>query len=318
MKTINIIISVILLSSCSTYKMLTIGKNTKPINIQYPDMNTLIYDDKRAYEFKKANSDKLIINLEGSNWYSVLGYTDNKKFQKSGWWYFILEEFRDDFTILVPEKLNYELGKYYYYDIDVRMTYALENLVECYSTIINNYLSENKYSTVFLVGSSEGACILPLVYKNIKENNKISGLVSISYGGLSRYEQIKILANTPLNISILTRDIFKNIDKYKKDIELYPNSIGDFIGFSYIYWKSFFDYRPFDDYKDIDIPVLFIHGEQDINVPVESTKYVQDNLSNRPFEYLYYGDADHNSFRKSIKTMKDLENKSRAWIYNHL
>jgi pimeloyl-ACP methyl ester carboxylesterase len=298
--------------------MLTISKNTKPINIQYPNMNTLIYENKRAYEFKKINADKLIIILEGSNWYSVLGYADNKKFQKSGWWYFILEEFKDDFTILVPEKLNYELGKYYYYDVDVRATYTLENLVECYSAIINNYLSENKFSTIFLVGSSEGACILPLVYKNIRENNKVSGLVSISYGGLSRYEQIKILADTQLNISILTRGVFKNIDEYKSDIELYPNSIGDFIGFSYVYWNSFFDYKPFDDYKDIDVSVLFIHGEQDINVPVESTKYIQDNLSNKSFEYLYYSDADHNSFRNSIKTMKDLERKSRVWIYNHL
>ncbi|MDR2747961.1 MAG: alpha/beta hydrolase, partial [Treponema sp.] len=248
----------------------------------------------------------------------VLGYTDNKKFQKSGWWYFVLEEFKDDFTILVPEKLNYELGKYYYYDVDARKTYTLENLVECYSTIINTYLSENKYSTIFLIGSSEGACILPLVYKKISENNKISGLVSISYGGLSRYEQIKILADTQLNMSILTRDIFKNIDKYKDDVELHPGSIEDFIGFSYIYWNSFFDYRPFDDYKDIDIPVLFIHGGQDVNVPVESTKYVQNNLSNKPFEYLYYDDADHNSFRNSIKTMKDLESKSRIWIYNNV
>jgi pimeloyl-ACP methyl ester carboxylesterase len=298
--------------------MLTVGKNTKPINIQYPYMNTLIYENRRAYEFRKTNTDKLIISLEGSNWHSVLGYTDNKKFKKSGWWYFIVEEFKDDFTILVLEKLNFELGKYYYYDVDVRKKYTLENLVECYSAIINEYLSVNRYSTVFLVGSSEGACILPLVYNNVKGNNNISGLVSISYGGLSRYEQMKILADTQLNISPLTRDIFQNIDAYKSDIELYPHSIGDFVGFSYNYWNSFFDYGPFDEYKGIDIPVLFIHGEKDVNVPVESTKYIENNLPDKQFEYLYYGDADHHSFRNSIKTMKDLESKSRAWIYSHL
>ena len=316
----NIILTIfiLVLSSCSTYKMLTISKNTKPINSQYPNMNTIIYGNNRVYEFKNGNSDKLIINVEGSGWYSVLGYTDGNTFQKGGWWYFIVEQFKENFTILVPEKLNYKLGMYYYYDPEIREEYTLENLVENYSTTINNYLSENNYSKIILVGSSEGACILPLIYKNIIDNDKIVTMASISYGGLSWYEQMKILANSQLNVPSLTRYVYQNIDKYKNDIELYPNSIGDFIGFSYRYWNSFLDYKPFDDYKDIDIPVLFIHGEQDINVPVESTLYIQNNLPNKPFEYLYYTDADHHSFRNSIKTMKDLESKSKEWIDRHL
>jgi esterase/lipase len=311
MKYVNLAVFVLLISSCSTYRMLTISKNTKPLNKQYPNMNTLVYGNSRAYEFKNNNSDKLIINIEGSGWYSVLGYTNNNKIQKGGWWYFVVEEFKNEFTILVPEKLTFELGKFYYYDTDVKKEYTLEN----YSVTINNYLSENNYSQIILVGSSEGACILPLVYKNIINNNKISCMVSVSYGGLSRCEQIKILANSQLNISDMTRNVFQNIEEYKKDIELYSNSIGDFAGFSYTHWSSFFDYKPFDEYKGIYIPVLFIHGEQDVNVPVESARYIQNNLPNKPFEYLYYGDADHNSFRNSIKTMKDLENRARTWLY---
>jgi pimeloyl-ACP methyl ester carboxylesterase len=297
---------------------LTIGKNTKPIHKQYPGMRTIIYENNRAYEFKNTNSDYLIINIEGSGLYSVLGYSTDKTMKKSGWWYFIVEEFGNEFTILVPEKLNYEIGKYYQYDVDIRKTYTLENLLECYSKVINNYLSENNYSRIILVGSSEGACILPALYQRILNKDKISGMVSISYGGLSRYEQIKILANSQLNIQYLLRDIYKNIDIYKNDIELYPNSIGDFIGFPYIYWKSIFDYSPFEEYKEIEVPVLFIHGELDTNTPIESTKYIQNNLPNKPFEYLYYSDADHNSFRNSIKTINDLKDKSREWIYKRL
>jgi predicted esterase len=298
--------------------MLTLGNNTKPLNIQYPNMKTLVYGNNKAYEFRNNDADKLIISIEGSGWHSALGYMENNKWHKNGWWYFALEEFKNEFTLLVPEKLTYELGKGYYYDIDIRKEYVLENLVKCYSAIINTYISENNYSKIILVGSSEGACILPLVYENIINKELISGMVSISYGGLSRFEQINILAHSQLNIPGTLKDIFLNFDNYKEDINLYPNSIGEFIGFTYVYWNSILDYKPFDGYKDIDIPVLFIHGELDVNVPIESTKYIQENLPNKPFEYLYYGDADHNSFRNSIKTMKDLESKCREWIYKQI
>jgi pimeloyl-ACP methyl ester carboxylesterase len=298
--------------------MLTISKNTKPINKQYPDMRTIIYGNNRAYEFKNGNSDQLIINIEGSGFYSVLGVSTQDTMQKAGWWYFLVEEFGGEFSILVPEKLNFELGKNYYYDVNTRREYTVENLIENYSNVINNYLTENNYSKIILVGSSEGACILPGLYKKLLNKDKISGMVAISYGGLSWYEQMKILAESPLNIHYLLRDIYKNIDLYKTDIELYPDSIGDFIGNAYTYWNSIFDYSPFEEYKDIEVPILFIHGELDTNVPVESTKFIQENLPDKPFEYLYYGDADHHSFRNSIKTINNLRDKSREWMYRQL
>jgi pimeloyl-ACP methyl ester carboxylesterase len=148
---------------------------------------------------------------------------------------------------------------------------------------------------------------------NIKNKQNISGLVSVSYGGLSGYEQIEILKKSSLNIQ-LSQNILQSFDAYKKDIDLYPNSIGEIFGMTYRWFNSVFNYKPFDDYKNIDIPILFIHGELDGNVPVESTRYIQDNLPNKPFEYLYFSDADHHSFRNSGKTIKELISKSRKWL----
>ena len=314
-------IAILIVSSCatnnkSTYnKLLNLENNTKPINEQYPNMKVIDYGNNKAYEFKNKNSDILAIIIEGSGLFSVLGWEENNQFYKGGLWPYLLELFKDDSSVLVLEKLNFELGKFYRYDINFRKTYTLENLVKCYSEIINTYLSENSYSKVVLVGSSEGACVLPRVYKNTTNKNMISGIVSVAYGGLSRYDQIKILANTQLEgINNVNREIFKNIDLYKKDINLYPNSIGEFLDYPYAWWNSIFEYIPFDDYKEITIPVLFIHGELDVNVPIESTRYIQDNLPNKPFEYLIYPDADHYSFMNSEKTFYDLVNKSREWL----
>jgi pimeloyl-ACP methyl ester carboxylesterase len=312
-----VVLFVVTLSLSSIIKILAIGQITLPLNILYNNMNILTYENSSAYEFKNEKSNKLIINIEGSGWQSVLGYGDNKRWKKTGWWYYIVEEFNDKFTILVPEKLNFEMsGGYYGFDINSRKNYTFDGLVDCYSEIINNYLSQNSYSTVIIVGSSEGGIILPKIYNNLNYKDNILGLVSISAGGLSRYEALKILSDTSLNISNGWKRALSNIDYYIKDIEKYPDSEGDFAGYSYRYWNSFLDYRPFDDFNNINIPVLFIHGERDINVPVESTKYIQENLLNKPFEYLYFQDADHHSFRNSIKTIKTVIKKSKMWINN--
>ena len=322
MKFFNVFFIVILiLSSCSTYnkstysQLLNLEHNTNPLIEQYPNMKIKDYGNNKAYEFKNEDSDILAIIIEGSGFYSVLGWEENNQFQKQGLWFYLLELFKDDCSVLILEKMNFEFGKYYKYDINFRKTYTLENLVKSYSENINNYLSENNYSKVVLLGSSEGACILPRVYKNVLNNNMISGMVSVSYGGLSRYDQLKLLANSQLDsINNMTREVFNDIDLYKEDFNLYPNSIGEFLEFPYAWWNSIVDYKPFNDYKEINIPVLFIHGELDFNVPVESTKYIQDNLPDKPFEYLIYPDADHHSFMNSEKTFYDLVTRSREWL----
>ena len=302
------------LASCSTYRLATLHNNIKPIRTQYPNMKIVSHENNKAYEFRNNNSDTLLIVIEGSGWSSALGFEENNQFYKSGMWPYIVEEFKGECTILVLEKLNFELGKIYYFDLEIRENYTLGNLVKNYSENINTYLSENSFSKIVLIGTSEGACVLPLVYKNIQNNNKISGIASIAYGGLSLYEQIKILANTQLDLPYYLRTFYQNIDIYKNDIKQYSNSLGELGNLSYIWWNSILDYSPLDDYVDINIPVLFIHGELDIDVPVESTKYIQENIQGKLFEFLIYADADHHSFMSSKETLKDFRIKSREWI----
>ena len=46
--------------------------------------------------------------------------------------------------------------------------------------------------------------------------------------------------------------------------------------------------RPFDFYVNIEIPVLFIHGGMDVNIPVGSTRHVEQNLQDKSFDFIYY------------------------------
>jgi pimeloyl-ACP methyl ester carboxylesterase len=226
-------------------------------------------------------------------------------------------EFKEEFTILVPEKFNRDPSdpnrnpnpkeEYYEYDNAAREKYTVDNLADRNAEIINQYLAENNYSTVIIVGGSEGACVLPLVYENIKNKQDISGLISIAYGGLSMYEQMKIFADSPLKSQYSSWELQK-LDMIKECNDLHPNSIDEQFGVAY----GFFNYKPFDDYKNIDIPVLFIHGELDGNVPVESTRYIQENLPENPFEYIYLAHSSHTFI--SRKDRKEALSKARAWI----
>jgi len=89
------------------------------------------------------------------------------------------------------------------------------------------------------------------------------------------------------------REACQNIDELKMEIELYSNSLGEIMGYTYGWWNSFINYRPYDYFKNINIPILFIHGRQDIMVPVESTKYIQDNIQTSSFNYIYIENGDH-------------------------
>jgi pimeloyl-ACP methyl ester carboxylesterase len=149
----------------------------------------------------------------------------------------------------------------------------------------------------------------------ISDKERIRCMVAIAYGGLSLYEQRIILANSELSMPDPWKDIFRNVDEYKKDIELHANSLGDLAGLPYIWYHSMLNYKPFALYVHIDVPVLFIHGEKDVNVPVESTRYVQENLPDKPFDYLYAEDADHNFATK--KAIKMLKQDAVRWVDEH-
>jgi pimeloyl-ACP methyl ester carboxylesterase len=309
MKRLYLLIGVltVIFTSCKTVGY----ESTSP----YQNMTILNYGDNTVYEFKHTYSGKLIIYIEGTGYYSVLGWKDNGGWGNITTAGYIVDLLQDKYNILIPERLNMKLGTYYYYSPEMRRNYTLENLVEVYSTAINKYLSEHTYSSIVLAGYSEGACLLPLIYQNIKSENNITGMVSISYGGLSVYEQIKILGNSSLNMPDYYREACKSIEEYRQDIELYPDSIGEIMGYTYRWWNSFKDYKPFDDIINMDIPVLFIHGELDITVPVESTQYIQENIENKQFDYLYCDDADH--YYGTKNSGKLFEKDMVEWIHKH-
>ena len=284
-KFVTVIFIISLFSSCTT-----LNKNNP-----YPDMKTLTYNGNFAYEFKSkgGRTDKLIMVFEGSGWGSSLGLYEDNEWRFTGTGAQLIQALRSDYTILMPEKWNRVPGINYIDDMNARLQYTKENLIECYVSTIDNYIAENNFSGVFLIGTSEGAAVLPLVYESMKNKSLVKGMVSVAAGGLSIYESYLINIEKE-NISDFWKDAYsysirmqENLEEYYESTEKTP------MGLVHRQMASFLNLRPFDYYVTIDIPVLFIHGKKDLNIAVESTMYIKENLPAKPFEYIIYEDMGH-------------------------
>jgi fermentation-respiration switch protein FrsA (DUF1100 family) len=279
----------------------------------YPGLKVISTENTTGYEFRNLSSKKLLIVLEGSGWSSVLGV------KKNNWKYvgvtaWLLQDLKSEYTIFVPEKFKREPGRDYFNDFEERERYTFMNLLACYTESINSYIVNNTFDSIGIIGISEGAIILPVLYTKIN-NAKVNFLVAYAGGGLSLRESYEIFAASSRRLSGYRKALFAAIVETYKTTP-YPDSLdAGFSAFPFRWWSSFIDVRPFDYYKNINIPVLFVHGEKDQNVPVESSRYVEHNLPQKPFSYIYYPYLKHTPATYKQKTVfrKDIA----AWITTH-
>jgi pimeloyl-ACP methyl ester carboxylesterase len=250
------------------------------------------YGKSHAYVFENELSDKLIITIEGSGWDSVLGTKNEKKWLVTHDGAQFLQVLRDRYTFFIPEKFGRQPGFEYSGDMEDRAKYTADNLLACYLESINEYLVEHSFSSIVLIGSSEGGILLPLIYEGMNNKDLVTAMVSISYGGLSLFECYRILANDSVGLPEGYKEMYLFLTYYFnpesgefKDRDTFEE---DVYGFTFRWFNSFKNIRPFDYYKNINIPVLFVHGETDYNIPVHSTIYLQQNLPEKPFTYKYF------------------------------
>lgn len=282
----------------------------------YPNMEILSFPNSQAYLIPNDTSDKLVIVLEGSGWSSVLGIKENNTWTSVQLASQFIQELNEDYTFLIPEKLRRQPGLNYFKDIEDRANYSAENLMACYTESINSFLAEQNFSSIVLIGTSEGAILLPLVYEKMTDKDKVAAMVSISFGGMSMNESYNILSkrkDLPEGLFGAYFDLPKIFSPSSK--EIYDSFEENYFGQTIRWFNSILNIKPYDYYKNIIIPILFIHGESDYKVAVDSTRYIQENLPDKPFEYKYYlWDHLPRSYNDWIQFRKDIA----EWIRNIL
>lgn len=303
-KLLGFALAILLLLSCVT----TYNRRNP-----YPNIEIRSFNYSKGYEFKNHASNKLLIILEGSGWTSVLGEKHNNIWTEVGTAAQMIQVLQDRYTIFIPEKFSREPGINYFEDRNERAEYTIDNIITCYRESIEEYLSQKKYESIVIMGSSEGAVILPLLYHQL-DNPNISILVSVAGGGLSPHESYFVLATSDITPKSWKKLYNQVIEKYKS--KPYPDSLEiGFLGMPFRFWSSFIDIRPIDYYQYIDIPVLFVHGEKDYIVPKESTQFVENNLPKKPFDYIYYQKMKHgpSGYKETVTFRENIA----TWIIEH-
>ena len=220
--------------------------------------------------------------------------------------------FSPDFDILVPEKMNVTLGNDHTADVKALSHYSLPELVSSTELVIDTFLKDTNYQNVFLVGVSEGAAILPKVYNNLKYKGRISRLVSLGGGGLSQFQEFKLITKSNLPMPKRYKEALMKVDATMKEIKKDPDSLEKtYCGWPFRRWSGFMSYRPLDELITINIPVLMRHGEKDISAPVESARVVVkefNKLGKTNLCYYEYKNGDHRfngDFDTIMKIMND-------------
>lgn len=259
-------------------------------------------------------NENLIIYLDGSSWGSALGVKGMMiPWRKVTMAMALHKNLSKSYDLLVPEKLNYEMGKEYEYDYKndrfdnprIVSEYTLSNRVLAARTVIDSFLKTENYRNVVILGFSEGALILPKVYNELKQKNKITGLINVSYGGMS-YAQV--LEEQAKNDTAFRNYLASAFEKIKNN----PDAIDKHaFGWPLKKWSDFMWYEPLSDYKNINIPILLIHGVQDKNVSVESARYLVREFEKLGKYNLFYHEVnDNHSLNNSVSLIKEIEN----WI----
>lgn len=180
------------------------------------------------------------------------------------------------FDLLVPEYRNVELGAR---GEDVPRGYTLDERVLAAVAAIDAFLDGTSYSSVAIVGHSEGALIAARVHGALRSRARVTRLALLSFGGLSQYESFRILRDTYRGPRAGYSRELARVDEIVEAVGREPSSVEKtWLGWPYRRWATFGPYRPIDDLRRVDVPVLIVHGDADDLAPVESSRFAVEEL----------------------------------------
>lgn len=145
---------------------------------------------------------------------------------------------------------------------------------------------------VMLVGGSEGGDIAAALARKCP---RVTHLILIgSGGGISQKEEFEMLvAQLP---GFLGCDHVQQLDSIFHVMRSSSDSLALWAGHPYKRWNSYLENPPLRDLMQLNIPILLLHGDADLSVPVASARALRDafrNAGKNNLTYIEYADVDH-------------------------
>ena len=171
---------------------------------------------------------------------------------------------------------------------------------------------------VILIGASEGGDLAPPI---AKANPRVTHLILIgSGGGMSQKQEFRyFVQQQPGYMGIRDR---RQLDSVFHDIETSEDDLKMWAGYPYRRWRTYMNDSVLVYLKDLDIPVLMLHGSADKSVPVVSARSLDSALRSEGrsnFTYREYLLADHSFIRTSDNKslFPYLETDMIRWLQTH-
>lgn len=323
----------ILLILIAVLAITLIGADTtdmsKKVDDFYSDWNQgqIILDKNNFvnyYSLIRNNSDTLMIYLDGSGYQSVMGVKEGDEWVMIGNPYGLAKNHFPRYDFLAFEKVNVKMGEDPFSETEIINNYTLESRVNSAVVVINNFLenSNKEYKNIIIFGISQGGQIMPKIYNMLKHKDDITALIALGAGGLSQYEEFKVLQDSDLDMPPGYKEGYLQIEEAYRDIQNNPESVEkEYFGFNYNTWYGFMNYHPIEDYKKISIPILLLHGSLDSNSPVESSRSVKevfDKLEKTNLTFIEYQDMSHGpeSKEQSDRLFQDISNWLQSILTN--
>jgi len=227
---------------------------------------------------------KLLIVISGSGYVSVLGKLEEGEWSWRGepGWFAGNKPFSKDYDLLVPERTNVELGQDHTGDRSVMDTYTVEIRCASMALAIDTFLGNSEsvpYEDIYLFGASQGGSLVPRIFDEMTRKDRIDKVVIVSASpGLSMFDMFIGFRNSGA-ASSEDMHYYNELEDIYEKVQLNKDSIDDlWWDDPYKMWHSFFDYLPLDYLKEIDIPILLVHGKDDSSSLVESSRIAAEEF----------------------------------------
>ena len=143
---------------------------------------------------------------------------------------------------------------------------------------ITHFKSNSSFSEIFLIGHSEGSLIGLLAAQEID----VSGVISLAGTAYSADVIIKQQLKNNLSAPYLQEgiSIVNSLSKQEKVVNIpeYFNAL--FRESVQPYLISWFQYKPMTEIQKLDVPMLIIHGTDDLQVPHTDANFLAQNSNN--------------------------------------
>lgn len=139
----------------------------------------------------------------------------------------------------------------------------MEDFVSDLEIVISKFKKDERFSSIILIGHSQGSLLAMLAAKNVDKFISLAGA-----GETIDKTLVRQITNQDENFGKLTEKYLKELKETGSIKEVDPNLMSLFAPQNQTFLSSWIELNPIDEVKKVTIPTLIIQGDKDLQVQI--------------------------------------------------